>query len=291
MTDATDPRGATDDRDGPVELYLDEMFDRLSGTGRAGRYALAETENHLRAAVDEEVAAGRSGVEAQHVAVARFGDPVRIARQMRHAMSPPRIAHTVSALWALAGLAALAVAVAFGTKAVEGVVLTTMHPPGVPYCGAGMASHTTEYVVDGMMVGSPACSDAYEIVQRNRTAGLVALLVAVGLLLVRRLAVRVAGLPLAGRRFPLAAAGVFAAAGVLLPVVAHPNLSVGPWLYGYDGGLLGVPTGAGLYTSVLLSFSLLFFALVAVVWYLVRPRRRRSSPVSAGSAPAAVVVR
>jgi hypothetical protein len=32
-----------------VDRYLDEMFDRLAGTGSAGRRALAETEDHLRA--------------------------------------------------------------------------------------------------------------------------------------------------------------------------------------------------------------------------------------------------
>ena len=36
--------------DGPVERYLDALFDRLAGTGQAGRRSLVEAEDHLRAA-------------------------------------------------------------------------------------------------------------------------------------------------------------------------------------------------------------------------------------------------
>ena len=43
---------------GPVEKYLDEMFDRLAGTGPAGRRMLAEAESHLLAAVDDGRARG-----------------------------------------------------------------------------------------------------------------------------------------------------------------------------------------------------------------------------------------
>ena len=36
--------------DGPAERYLDALFDRLTGTGNAGRRSMAEAEDHLRTA-------------------------------------------------------------------------------------------------------------------------------------------------------------------------------------------------------------------------------------------------
>jgi len=48
-----------------VERYLDGMFDRLAGTGGAGRRALAEAEDHLRAAVADARAAGLPAGEAE----------------------------------------------------------------------------------------------------------------------------------------------------------------------------------------------------------------------------------
>ena len=44
-----------------IEWYLDELFDQLAGTGAAGRRALMEAENHLRAAAAGDVARGLPG--------------------------------------------------------------------------------------------------------------------------------------------------------------------------------------------------------------------------------------
>jgi hypothetical protein len=50
---------ARDDGDGgPVDRYLDDLFDALAGTGGAGRRALAEAEDHLRAATADRMADG-----------------------------------------------------------------------------------------------------------------------------------------------------------------------------------------------------------------------------------------
>lgn len=66
--------------DGPVEHYLDEMFDRLAGTGAAGRRMLAETESHLWSAVEEGRARGLDAEVAERAAVDRFGPVTAVVR-------------------------------------------------------------------------------------------------------------------------------------------------------------------------------------------------------------------
>lgn len=66
----------------PVDAYLDEMFDKLAGTGPAGRRLLAEAEDHLLAAAAEGCARGLDPEHAEREAVARFGAADGIARQV-----------------------------------------------------------------------------------------------------------------------------------------------------------------------------------------------------------------
>ena len=70
-----------------IERHLDELFDRMAGQGAAGRRALIETEDHLRAAADDAMAQGLPADQAEHEAVTRFGSPAMVARKMR---MPPR---------------------------------------------------------------------------------------------------------------------------------------------------------------------------------------------------------
>ena len=74
---------------GPVERWLDEAFDRLAGTGSAGRRALAEAEDHLRAATAEAVVGGLGLEQAERQAVERFGTPEEL-------VGPLRAAHRVA---------------------------------------------------------------------------------------------------------------------------------------------------------------------------------------------------
>jgi hypothetical protein len=69
--------------DGPVERYLDELFDRLAGTGAAGRRSLVEAEDHLRSAAATGVATGLDRERAEREAVARFGSPGSIATALQ----------------------------------------------------------------------------------------------------------------------------------------------------------------------------------------------------------------
>jgi hypothetical protein len=59
--------------DSPVESYLDAMFDRLAGTGPAGRRLLVDAETHLLERVAANRERGLGEVEAEQDAVARFG--------------------------------------------------------------------------------------------------------------------------------------------------------------------------------------------------------------------------
>jgi hypothetical protein len=68
--------------DGPVEEYLDEMFDRLAGTGPAGRRMLAEAESHLLAAVDDGRARGLDANVAEREALERFGTVTAVVRNV-----------------------------------------------------------------------------------------------------------------------------------------------------------------------------------------------------------------
>jgi hypothetical protein len=98
-----------------IERYLDELFDRLAGTGAAGRRALAEAEDHLRASAAAGMVRGLPADRAELDAAARFGSPAVVAAAMRSALGGGRASRAVSAGWLLAGLAAAGLGVAWLT--------------------------------------------------------------------------------------------------------------------------------------------------------------------------------
>ncbi|WP_432991029.1 hypothetical protein [Dactylosporangium sp. CA-233914] len=88
--------GAVNEGDaGPVDAYLDDMFDRLAGTGAAGRRMLTETEDHLRSASADARARGLDPTAAEREAVARFGPPEVTQRAGARATGPLTTAATV----------------------------------------------------------------------------------------------------------------------------------------------------------------------------------------------------
>ena len=93
-----------------IEWYLDELFDRLAGTGAAGRRALMEAEYHLRAVAADTMTRGLPEDQAEHEAVRRFGPPALVARKLR---SAGRLNRAVSTAWLLAGLAACGLGAAY----------------------------------------------------------------------------------------------------------------------------------------------------------------------------------
>jgi hypothetical protein len=253
---------------GDVDRHLDEMFDRLAGTGAAGRRALAEAEDHLRAAVADEISRGLPAARAERNAVERFGSPARIAGDLRRAHRVSPLGSTLSGAWLLAGLAILVLAGTYLVKTLDLAVLLRMHPERSSAC----AEMGGGFFVPAPGAPSP-CPGAGvgAALHDNALAGLVALLLAVVVLLGRRLAIRRAGLAPAPRRFPLLAAALFGAAGIVLFLV-NPTTPYGQRLFD-SPGLLGVAGGMGLWHSVITAGLAVLASIVAAANQLARARR------------------
>ncbi len=175
-----------------IERYLDELFDRLAGQGAAGRRALAEVEDHLRAAAADAIAGGLAADQAEVDAVARFGPPAVVARALRSAVGSERASRAVSLAWLLAGLAAAGLGVAYVTAAGR---VGWWSP----------AYLCTDYL-------SPSCNSAGPAVGDTQSAAIAAAAGA-AILAGRWLAIRYTGLAPVNR-------GLAMAAGLLLALVA-----------------------------------------------------------------------
>lgn len=238
-----------------IDRYLDALFDRLAGTGAAGRRALAEAEDHLRAAVADSMANGLSRERAEHDAVARFGSPAQIAGQLRHVHRTARPNSAWSGVWLLAGLALVALGLSYLITALSVAVLLRVNPEQVPPC-----PDPTAGPFDG------GCSSSVPAMQGASGTGLVVLLLGMIVLLGRHLAVRSTRLAPIARSFPWLTAALFALAGIAL--------LVGPPLVGAPGtdGLLGVQQGPGLRVSVIASGVALMTSVAATAWGLAQRR-------------------
>jgi hypothetical protein len=131
----------------PVDRCLDELFDKLAGTGAAGRRALAEAEDHLRSAVAEGIARGLSQEEAEREAVQRFGSTARVAGELRVAHQGMRgwLRPAFVGCWLAGGVGLVAVGVSgfaaevFGR--VFGAAFVAGDAPGVTYTAARCADY------------------------------------------------------------------------------------------------------------------------------------------------------
>jgi hypothetical protein len=90
-----------------VDSYLDQLFDRLAGTGRRGRRILAEAEDHLLHAVDEAHSRGVGRAEAEAEAVARFGDVRSVLGPGPATSRWAAAARSLTMLWLLIGAGVL----------------------------------------------------------------------------------------------------------------------------------------------------------------------------------------
>ena len=232
-----------------IERYLDDMFDRLGGLGPAGRRALAETEDHLRAAVADEVAKGVPEEQAEQEAVRRFGAPATVARQIRRANegSAPRFSST----WLMIGLTFVILALGYLSDAAQRVIQLQRHPEPLPACPTDSTSG-----FEG------PCSITASTTRADALAGVALLLVGIAVLVGRRLAMRYRGLAPAGRLFPLFAAVLFLLATVIHPFITLP-LS---WL-------ISLPFGSSPMMPHYTTLVLLLAAIVATVYGVVRYRR------------------
>lgn len=241
-----------------VERYLDEMFDRLAGTGAAGRRALAETEDHLHAAVAGAMARNVPREQAEHDAVTRFGPSARIARQFRRAQRRGRLlTQSLSGVWLLTGLAAVAAGVSFLASALNIGLMLRIHPEQFPACSSFL---------------TPVCSESVPVMRTTALTGAVVSIVG-GALLGSRYLSRQAGLPPVPRRFPLLTAAVFAAGGVVLTVTGWPGGWVGAAWPGR--GLLQIQQGPGLRLSIIAGGTAVLCAVAIAAWGIVQARRPR----------------
>ncbi|SCG68391.1 permease prefix domain 1-containing protein [Micromonospora inositola] len=216
--------------DSPIDAYLDRLFDRLAGTGAAGRRALVEAEDHLRSAAAQAVAEGTDRAEAERLAVARFGDATDIAARLRraHTSTADVLRRAFTGAWLLGAVGLLAI----GVSGLLAEALGRLFGPHLVAGDAAGVTYTAARCADFLRLspGAPTCARAAElhhwgeVVEYRVAAGLLGLLA-----LALYVAVRRRG-PLRGPRWappagPLAlvATTVFglAAALLALPVLAR----------------------------------------------------------------------
>lgn len=111
-----------------VERYLDELFDRLAGSGAGGRRTLAEAEDHLREAVSAAMTKGMPLGEAEREAVARFGSASLVASQVRQSHAGGRLSQALLSAWLAACLATVDLGACYLIAAARLAALAVQHP-------------------------------------------------------------------------------------------------------------------------------------------------------------------
>jgi hypothetical protein len=231
--------GGAGDGAGPVEEYLDRLFDLLAGTGAAGRRALDEVADHLRTSAAADVANGLSRMDAERAAVGRFGPAEQVARGLR----PPagvgfglrRLAASATVLGSiglvavgLSGLVAGALGALFGKTFVSG------DPADVTYTPLRCAEYLEYYPSYGDCRAAAVAHHFDEVVQYRVAAGVLGLLVLLAFWGLRRFG------PLAGP--------AWAPRPDLMTVVGAGAFAGGVVLFGGAGSLqllAGLSAGAG----------------------------------------------
>lgn len=130
-----------------VEQYLDQLFDRLAGTGRHGRRVLTEAEAHLTESAETLLRQGRPPDEAAREAIARFGSPETVAKAaMSAGILPFRllVRRIMAAAW-LVGSIGLA---SFGLSGMLDWWFGTMFGPGIVAPDAPGQTYSTARCAD-----------------------------------------------------------------------------------------------------------------------------------------------
>jgi len=265
---------------GPVDRYLDELFDRLAGTGTDGRRSVTEAEDHLRSAVAESVAAGTDPELAEHEAVERFGRPAAIATQLRVAhrgiggLIRPVI---TGAVWV-----GLVGALALGVSGLVSEVLGRVF-------GAGFVAGDT----NGVTYTPARCADFFEYFPKAGTCEAAASLHHWGEVVEYRVALGVLGLlGLAGwavlrRTTVLGGPAWRAPAPIVAMVVAALAAFSGAGLLFISLTSIGFADSHGAGVSLADGAVALLVAIGAAAWALLHGRRpaaraeRRAAPATA----------
>ncbi len=170
---------------------LDELFDRLAGTGAAGRRALAEIEGHLEDAIVDAQSRGLTEEAAEAEAVARFGSPETIARglTLAHEGIGAILRPTFVGVW-VAGIIGL---LAIGVSGLVSELLGRVGSPGFVAGDRFGVTYTAQRCAEYLQLspGSKDCASAAamdhwgEVVVGRVGAGVLGLL-ALGVYLLAR---------------------------------------------------------------------------------------------------------
>ena len=177
-----------------IEDYLDRLLMQLRGSTKDVRRILSETEEHLRDATSEMMAAGASQEEAQRRAIARFGDPWTVARRFSSRLSPvpswavlAELVRTATLLGAVALIAigaSGAIAELFGR--LFGASFVAGDLPGVTYTPERCADFLEYFPRAGTCARAAALHHWGEVVEYRVAAGMLGLFVLAGYVLWRR---------------------------------------------------------------------------------------------------------
>ena len=113
-----------------IEGYLDRLLGHLRGSAHDVRRILAETEEHLRDATAELVAAGAGEEEAQRRAIERVGDPRAVARRFSARLAPVPSTAVAAELGTTAVLLGGVGLVAIGVSGLVAELLGRLFGPG-----------------------------------------------------------------------------------------------------------------------------------------------------------------
>lgn len=180
--------------DGPAARYLDDLAERLPGSGRSLRRILAEVEDHLAEAAAARRGPGVDQEAAEAAAVERFGPPAGIARELsrvegwRLSRDVLRQLVSVCVFVGAVGMVAIGASavLAVGARVAFGMPFVSGDADGVTYTAARCAD-LRDYHPEAATCEAAATLHHYdEVVTYRLAAGVLGLVVLLGWALVTR---------------------------------------------------------------------------------------------------------
>lgn len=234
-----------------IEVYLDELAERLQAGGLRLRRLLAETEDHLHASAAALVDQGMDEDAAAAEAISRFGPAEVIAKRMR----PTNVALAVDALragWLLSGLGLVAIGVS-GLVAellfqTAGATFLAGDSLGVTYTPARCADFAEYFPSAGSCASAAALHHAGEVVTGRVAGGVLGILMLAAYHVYRRRTQNHYPV-LPDVAVPMVAAALFAAAGALLLLDAG-GMWVGQVTHGEPVAGVGDPLSTGIVAAL-----------------------------------------
>jgi hypothetical protein len=256
----------------PVEEYLDQLLLTLSAPPRQVRRTLAEVEAHLHDAVAEEMAAGKSQVDAEAAAVARIGAAHEVAGRPVGFSKPTAalLRRTALAGSLIGGVALVAVGVSgfvgWAMAGVRGGTFLIAPFPSGSYTSADCARWLAGDPGTHSCIAAMMSDHVGEVIMNSLAAGVLGLLVLAGHVWMRRrwqdrstlTALPIGSAEAAGAILALLAVAFFAARGVNVELVQRGQGA---------GQMFALATGALAAAA--------YFA--ARLYRLARPRAGRSA--------------